>query len=98
MAVGLPVTKSEIDSRAGDLARSFQRLGGDVATLKGYLDATPDGDLIALGYTAGDVPILKSAMSDLHQLLVKIGTGKEALPELKDFTQFARQLWGVGAF
>jgi hypothetical protein len=98
MAVGLPVTKSEIDSRAGDIARSFQRLGGDVATLKGYLDATPEADLIALGYTAGDVPILKSAIADLHQLLVTIGTGKEALAAPKDFTQFARQLWGVGAF
>ena len=98
MSVGLPVTKDEIDSRAGDLARSFQRLGGDVATLKGYLDATPEADLIALGYTAGDVPILKSAIADLHQLLVTIGTGKEALAAPKDFTQFARQLWGVGAF
>lgn len=98
MAVGLAVTKSEIDSRSGDLARSFQRLAGDTATLKGYLDQTPEQTLVDLGYASGDVAVLKSAIGDLHQLVVTIGYGQEALPAPKDFTAFLRQLWGIGAF
>lgn len=98
MSVGLPVTKDEIDARAGDIARTFQRLAGDTVTLKGYLDATAEPVLIDLGYAAGDVAILKSAITDLDQLLVKIGYGAEALPAAKDFTTFLRQLWGVGAY
>jgi hypothetical protein len=98
MSVGLPVTKTEIDTRSGDIARAFQRLAGDVATLKGYFDATPDADLVALGYESGDVAILKSATTDMHHLFVRIGYGQEALPAPKDFTEFPRLIWGVGAF
>lgn len=98
MSVGLPVTKSEIDSRSGDIARAFQRLAGDTTTLKGYLDGTTEQVLIDLGYAANEVAVLKSAITDLNQLLVKIGYGAEALAAPKDFTTFLRQLWGVGAF
>lgn len=96
--VGLPVTKSEIDARAGDIARGFQKLAGDAATLKGYLDGATEQTLIDLGYTSNDVAILKAATNDLDQLLIRIGYGKEALPTAKDFTTFVRQLWGVGSF
>lgn len=98
MSVGLPVTKQEIDSRSGDIARAFQRLAGDTATLKGYLDATPEATLVELGYSSNDVAVLKTAITDLEQLVVKIGYGTQALPTAKDFTVFLRQLWGVGAY
>lgn len=97
MSVGLPVTKTEIDARSGDLARAFQRGFDDVATLKGYLDQTPTADLIALGYTDQEVAVLKTALADLWQL-AEIWTGTAALADPKDFRQFVRQLWGVGAF
>jgi hypothetical protein len=98
MAVGLPVTKQEIDNRAGDMARAFQRLAGDVTTLKGFLDSSDEASLVELGYTPNEIAILKSGISDLEQLVVQIGSGNQALPEPKNFTQFLRQLWGVGAF
>jgi hypothetical protein len=97
MSVGLPVTKNEIDQRAGDTARNFQRAFEDVATLQTFLAATADPDLIALGYTAGEVATLKSAYADLTQLGT-IWTGSAALPAAKDFRAFVRLLWGVGAF
>jgi hypothetical protein len=97
MSVGLPVTKSEIDSRAGDIARNFQQIFEDVATMQGYLLATINTDLIALGYTDQEVAVLKTAFTDL-ELLGKIWIGAEALPGPKDFRTFVRQLWGVGAF
>jgi len=97
MAVGLPVSQQEVNQRAGDIARSFQRGFDDVLTMKGYLDATPDQDLIELGFTAEEVTTLKSAFSDLAQLGT-IWSGQAALADPKDFRTFVRQLWGVGAF
>jgi hypothetical protein len=97
MAVGLPITKAEIDTRAGDTARAFQRAFEDVATLQTFLAGAVDADLIALGYTSGEVAVLKTAYLDLTQLGT-IWTGSAALPAAKDFRTFARQLWGVGAF
>lgn len=97
MAVGLAVTKQEIDARAGDTARTFQKAFDDVITMSGFLDRTPNADLIALGYTDGDVAVLKTAFADLAQL-GKIWTGTEALPTAKDFRAFVSRIWGVGSF
>ena len=97
MSVGLPVTKSEIDTRAGDIARAFQKQFEDVATMQGYLLQTPDADLVALGFTSDEVTSLKSAFTDLEQLS-RIWVGAEALAAPKDFRTFVRRLWGVGAF
>jgi hypothetical protein len=97
MSVGLAVTKDELNARAGDLARTFQRAFGDVVTLQQYLTATPDADLIALGFTADEVASLKTAYTDLTQLGT-IWTGNAALPAAKDFRVFVSRLWGVGAF
>src|SRR5262245_26639995 len=97
MAVGLAITKSEIDARAGDIARSFQREFENVATMQGFLESTPNADLEALGYSADEVASLKTAFSDLAQL-GRIWIGAEALAAPKDFRIFVRRLWGVGAF
>jgi len=97
MSVGLPVTKDEIDARAGDLARTFQRAFGDVTTLQGFLAATPNPDLELLGYTPDEVATLKTAITDLEQLGA-IATGAAALAAPKDFRVFVSRLWGVGAF
>ena len=97
MSVGLAVTKGEIDSRAGDIARTFQRAFEDVGTMKTYLDSAVEADLVALGYTSNEVAVLKTAFADLAELGT-IWVGAAALPAAKDFRQFVRQLWGVGAF
>ena len=97
MSVGLPVTKDEIDTRAGDLSRTFQRAFGDVVTMQSFLVATPNADLVALGYTDDEVASLKTAFADLQQL-GEIWIGNEALAAPKDFRTFVSRLWGVGAF
>jgi hypothetical protein len=97
MSVGLPVTKSEIDSRAGDIARSFQDRFADVITMQSFLVATPNADLETMGYTPDEIATLKTAFADLTQL-GQIWTGSAALPAAKDFRVFVSRLWGVGAF
>lgn len=96
MSVGILVTKGEIDSRMGDVARSLQKVFKEHSVLKSFLDSKLDADLVALGYTAGEVAVLKSASSDLNQLFT-IYSGTANLATAKDFTTFLRQLWGVGA-
>jgi len=97
MSVGLVITKSEIDTRAGDIARQFQNTFGDVVTMQQFLTATVNADLEALGYTPDDVATLKTAFADLMQL-GEIWTGAQPLPAAKDFRVFVSRLWGVGAF
>jgi isochorismate hydrolase len=97
MSPGLAVTKEEINTRAGDIARGFQRQFEDVITMQEYFLQTPDPDLIALGFTADEVATLKTAFTDLSQL-GRIWAGAEALAAPKDFRTFVRRLWGLGAF
>lgn len=97
MAVGLPVTKAEIDARAGDIARGFQKAFGDVVTMQQFLVATSNDDLLAAGYTDPEIATLKTAYADLSQL-AGIWTGSAALPAAKDFRVFVSRLWGVGSF
>jgi len=97
MAIGLAVSKSELDSRAGELARGFQKQFGDVLTLKGFLDTKTESDLTAMGYTAQEVAVLKTAMTDLFTL-ASIWSGQASQTSPYDFRQFVRQLWGVGSF
>lgn len=97
MSVGLAITKNEIDTRAGDISRQFQRSFSDVVTLQQYLLATPNQTLIDLGYTDQEVATLKTAFTDLTEL-ANIWIGQAALAAPKDFRAFVKQLWGVGAF
>lgn len=96
MSVGILATKSEIDTRMGDLARSQQKVFKDLTVLKGYLDATADADLVALGYTTEEVAVLKSAAADLTEFS-QVFVGNVAVSPAKDFSQFVRLLWGIGA-
>jgi len=97
MSIGLAATKSEIDSRSGDLARNFQRSFNQVEVLKAYMDATPDADLITLGYTLPEVANLKTAVNEMNQL-AGIWNGTANLSVAKDFKIFIQRLWEVGAF
>lgn len=97
MPIGILVTKGEIDSRAGDIARAFQQSFRDVATLKTFLNVTTEPELVALGYTTTEAALLKDAINDLFQLKgVWEGTSNQATA--KNFTTNVRFLWGVGVF
>lgn len=94
MAVGFPTSKNDIDGRAGRIALDIRDGLAAAAGLKAWLDTQPDANLTALGYTTGEVAILKSAMADLNQLN-SIYTGAANLATAKDFRTFAKLLLGV---
>lgn len=95
MAIGISVTKADLDRISGALARDVNNLLRWCADFDEFLDAKAEGELTALGYTAGEVAVIKSAFADLAQL-ASLYDGVGTLANAKDFTTFAKQLWGTG--
>lgn len=95
MSIGLEVKKSRLDEIMGNIARNFQLNFNDVATIKEWLDATPDVDIEAMGYTNNEVATIKTAFADLYQLR-SIWRGETTLTDTKNFQNFVRRLWGAG--
>lgn len=97
MSVGLSPTKSQIDSAAGSEVNELEMRFSRIERIKAWLDETPDATLEAApySYTNGEVAILKSAYSDLKQL-IDIYRGGANLASAKDFRAFAKQLRGLG--
>lgn len=94
MSVGYPAGKNDIDMRAGGLVQQLRDNFAAITTFNSWLVATPDANLVALGYTAGEVATLKSGIGDLATLAaLSKGTGTQAAT--KDSFQFAKLLVGV---
>ena len=66
--VGFPADKAALDARAGNLAVQLRDSLDAAARLKSWLDTKTEADLVALGYTAAEVAVLKSAYTDLAAL------------------------------
>ena len=94
MAVGYPKNKESIDGIVGELSQAINRNFRRAVQLKTELDAYTDGQLTAAGYTAGEVTILRTLVTDLNQLN-NIYTGAATLGAVKDFRASLRPLWGV---
>jgi hypothetical protein len=88
---GYPVTKEIIDSRAGFLAQTLRDAFVGVQVLKDYLDATPDADLVALGFTSEDVAVIKSSFTDLAKL-GRIAHAQDTQAAASDFFFWAKRL------
>lgn len=95
--VGLTVTKQTIDSAAGSVAVAVEVALTKARQLKYFMDGQVDADLVALGYTAGEVATLRSAAADLDTLAA-VYQGASTQGSVKDFRTFARRLTGVSTF
>jgi hypothetical protein len=96
MTVGrTPPDKNTLDSQiAGFLIQTNTALS-NVATLKAFLDSQSDANLIAIGYSQGEVNTLRSAYTDamaLHDVWI----GAAALTPARDLRTFAKLVWGTG--
>lgn len=94
MSVGYPKNKESIDGIVGELSQSINRNFRRAVQLKTELDAYTDGQLTGAGYTAGEVTVLRTLVTDLQQL-TNIYTGAATLGSAKDFRASLRPLWGV---
>ena len=94
MSVGYPKNKESIDGIVGELTQSINRNFRRAVQLKTELDAYTDAQLTNAGYTAGEVSMLRTLVTDLNQLN-SLYTGAATLGSAKDFRASLRPLWGV---
>lgn len=97
MAVGGTVTINEINSAASQIARQVFSALQNAQQMKAWLDGKLDADLIALGFSSGDVAILKSAFTDLDKVR-QIFEGSITQSTTYDFRQFSKQLLGIAIY
>lgn len=95
MSLGYPVSKSDVDGKAGGLALGLRTTFDEIRNFKIWLDTQTDLALTTgLGYTGAEVNTLRSAATDLDQLR-QIYEGLANLGVAKDFRAFAKLLTGV---
>lgn len=92
---GLTVTKEQVNELAGVIARTLKLSFERIAVFKKWLDSKTAGDLTGLGLTAAEIADLRSAFTDLEQLRT-VWEGTATVTSAKDFTTFAKRLWGIG--
>jgi hypothetical protein len=94
MAVGFQITKPDLDTNIGSISRMINQWAEDITRYKATLDGMGEADLEALGYTANDVALLKSAVNDLGNLALIYYGQKDQTPAY-DFRTFSLRLAGL---
>jgi hypothetical protein len=76
MAIGNPASKADVNATITAVARQLHGAFALVDQFKIWLDATIDADLTTMGFAAGDISQLRSAMTDAAALATVFrGTG-----------------------
>ena len=94
MSVGFVTTKQSLDQQSGMLSQNIMQWSRGATNLQSYLAAIPDTDLEALGYTADDVALLKSAANDMGKLAQVFRGEAEQTPPY-DFRTFTSRIAGL---
>lgn len=68
MSVGQVIDKATIDAQVSSFSKQLTSLFNNIQQFTLRLDATVDATLTALGYSAGDISLLRSAYRDLDKL------------------------------
>jgi hypothetical protein len=101
VSVGFPSSKTDFDSRAGMLATAVRSTLYNCSQFSALLQNAPwatDSNLVALGYTAGEVTLLKAAFTDLGgtgNSLYRIANGLAFVGSNNNFFFNSNQLCGV---
>jgi len=98
MAIGYPVTKTDLDNRMGQMIVNVRAsLLACVQFKDGYLDDSALGNdtfLGALGYTAGEITTIRASFTAMKNLSgIAKGTGTQA--STNDFYFDAKKLIGL---
>lgn len=91
---GAPTTKSEIDAQTAAVVVSLRDSLDRAQRISLWLSGKTDAEVTALGYSSGEVSVLKSAFTQLNQLRT-VATGQATVVSANDFLFFARQLTGL---
>lgn len=85
MPIGIPLSKTQLDSDMGQVAVELVRLLRQLDQLHELFLLHPDADFTGLGYTATEVATLKSAWNNDGPLLASIIRGQSTLGVAQDF-------------
>lgn len=91
---GFVVTRQVVDQRVGSSVLRLRDAFEDVEKAAVWLAATPDVDLEALGYTSGEVAVIKSAFLALDKLR-RVAYAQDVQEQPDNFFHFGNQLTGV---
>lgn len=94
MSVGLPANKADWDNRSGSLAVQLRDTFAAIQRFRTLLVATPDANLIALGYVQAEIDTMKSAYLDLDQL-AQVYNGTATRTPAYNYQTFAKLITGV---
>lgn len=94
MSVGFPIDKGAIDNTIGSLVVSLRSDLAAAERINEIVWNLPESKLVALGYTADDVALLKSAISSLAAL-GRVATGRQELSGASNFFFDAGKLAGL---
>jgi hypothetical protein len=96
MSVGIVLDANSVNNTIGSALRDLRGAFTRVQRFKEWAVTKTDTELQnAFGYTATEVAQLRSAYNDIDQLRT-IFEGSANLAAAKDFTTFAKLLWGLG--
>lgn len=95
MAAGVPITKNQVDQAISAIGNDMHMVMIRSVEFKYWLDGIPDPDLTTMGYSAGDIANLRTAVADIKQIS-DIFNGLANLAVTKDFRTFLRRVWGFG--
>ncbi|PKN79364.1 MAG: hypothetical protein CVU47_10735 [Chloroflexi bacterium HGW-Chloroflexi-9] len=93
--IGLPKTKEAWQTNLGALATDLHNRMQEVLDAKAILDGTPDADLELLGFTAGEVAYMKTAVADLAKVADAYFGTATIDPAYDHAGSFAKHLRGV---
>lgn len=91
---GFPQAQLDVNSRAGQLALTLRDTLLAIRTFKAWLDSKTDPELTALGFSAGDVTLLRNSYTDLDNL-AQVSAGLRTQGSVSDFMFNAKKLLGV---
>jgi hypothetical protein len=94
MSVGIVTNKATLDLQSGTLAQQIQLWARSATNLNNFLLGQLEADLEALGYTADDVALLKSASGDMAKLAQVFEGAVEQTPAY-DFRTFVGRISGL---
>lgn len=97
MSVGATSTQAEINATAAQIARSLFNTMRSIEQFDSWLDTQSEADLVARGFTSGEVAILKSAFVDLDKIRT-VFEGTATQGSAYDARVFSKQLLGCGLY
>jgi hypothetical protein len=112
MPVGQQIDKATVDAQVASLAKQLTAIFGNVQVFTTHMDAVVDATLTAMGYSAGEISLLRSAYRDMDKLrqvwqglmfVTSGATANNGVPTANgagafgyDFRAFTKQVDGIG--